>query len=237
MKKPNFSTSRRGFTLMETVIAIGVLALLLTGFLAVFAPATAGIRKAVSIQEADRLAFALQKELVLLRDTSSDYDTGFEKAYEWIKASTEDDNALLVYQYRSQIGGSLRSDGTPSPYLDGEGTAGKDFIIQPMLRRKGDAELRNDLKALEGRIYTTKLVQLVFNSQGEMERGTEGEITSPSGDGSAGTDAETYPEAVIAFAAEFHLLPNSSYNYINGSNFNITELNSPVFTRNLAVRR
>ena len=60
MKTSFVSRVRDGFTLMETVIAIGVLALLLTGFLAVFAPATAGIRKAVSIQEADRLAFALQ---------------------------------------------------------------------------------------------------------------------------------------------------------------------------------
>ncbi|MCP5533718.1 MAG: prepilin-type N-terminal cleavage/methylation domain-containing protein, partial [Akkermansiaceae bacterium] len=38
---------RRGFTLLETVIAIGVLAVLLTGFILVFAPAAAGIKKAI----------------------------------------------------------------------------------------------------------------------------------------------------------------------------------------------
>jgi prepilin-type N-terminal cleavage/methylation domain-containing protein len=76
---------RRGFTLMETVIAIGVLALLLTAFLAVFGPATTGLRKAISVQEADRLAAALERELVTLRPgTSSDYKTGFDKAYQWI---------------------------------------------------------------------------------------------------------------------------------------------------------
>ena len=36
------------FTLMETVIAIGVLAVLLTGFMAVFTPAAQGIRRSIS---------------------------------------------------------------------------------------------------------------------------------------------------------------------------------------------
>lgn len=236
MKNPIITRAQKGFTLMETVIAIGVLALLLTGFLAVFAPATAGIRKAVSIQEADRLAFALQKELVLLRGDNPTQDTGFEKAYDWIKGSTTDNTALLVYQYRSVVGGSLRSDGTPEPYTSSGGVAGVDFIVQPIVRQKSDQELQNDLKALEGRIYATKLVQLVFNSSGELARGSEGEITSPTG-GAGGSTSDTYPEAVIAFAAEFHLLPNSAYSYINGSKFKVSELSQPVFTRNLAVRR
>ncbi|MGB6219803.1 type IV pilus modification PilV family protein [Haloferula sp.] len=237
MKNPNIFKSRRGFTLMETVIAIGVLALLLTGFLAVFAPATAGIRKAIGVQEADRLAFALQKELVQLRGNSQGQDTGFEKAYEWIKDSTNNNTALLVYQYRSQVDGALRSDGTPTPFTGADGIAGEDFVIQPMVRQKSDPELENDLKALEGRVYAAKLVQLVFNNNGELERGQEGQIKSPTGEGSGGSDADSYPEAVIAFAAEFHLLPNSSYNYINGQKFKVAELDSPVFTRNLAVRR
>ncbi len=40
---------------MESVIAIGIVAILLTTFLAVFGPATQGIRRALSVQEADRL--------------------------------------------------------------------------------------------------------------------------------------------------------------------------------------
>ena len=214
---------------METVIAIGVLALLLTGFLAVFAPATAGIRKAVSIQEADRLAFALQKELVLLRNDSSDYDTGFEKAFQWIEGSSDNNAALLVYQFRAKIPVSLRSDGTPEPFTGAGGISGENFVIQPMVRQKSDGELQLDLKALEGRVYATKLVQLVFEN-GEFVRGLDGNIEP-------GDDADSFPEAVIPFAAEFHLLPNSSYNYINGSKFNIAEFDRPVFTRNLAVRR
>ena len=59
--------NRHGFTLMETVIAIGVVAVLLTTFLAVFGPASAGIRRALSAQEAGRLTNSLERELSSLR--------------------------------------------------------------------------------------------------------------------------------------------------------------------------
>ena len=58
--------SRNGFTLMETLLAIAVVAVLLSSFLAVFGPATSGIRQSISAQDADRLASALEHELSIL---------------------------------------------------------------------------------------------------------------------------------------------------------------------------
>src|SRR5688572_30593589 len=132
------SRMRRGFTLMETVIAIGVLALLLTAFLAVFGPATTGLRKAISVQEADRLAAALERELVMLRPGGTeDYKTGFDKAYEWIEKVSSGSETVMLYQYRGQPN-SLRQDGTMEPYTAGGGVAGKDFVVQPMVRKRTD---------------------------------------------------------------------------------------------------
>lgn len=220
---------------METVIAIGVLAVLLTGFIAVFAPATAGIRKAIGIQEADRLVFALEKELVTLRSgSSSEYETGFAKAYEWIEGSSNSGEAVLVYQYRAQIGETPRSDGTAEPYTRTDGVAGENFVMQPIARRKSDPQLMDDLEALEGRLYAVKMTQLVFDGN-KLELGDEGKIAPPSGEGSS-SSAENYPDAVIAFASEFFLLPSTSAQYVE-NNLNIDDLKSPVFTRNLAVRR
>lgn len=230
---------------METVIAIGVLAVLLTAFLAVFTPAAQGIRKAISAQEADRLAFALERELVTLREGDGDeYNTGFDKAYDWIESSNDSSEALLIYQYRGDPD-TLRPDGTMEPYTASDGVAGTDFIVQPVVRRRSGSgtELQEDLKALEGRIYTVKLTQLIFNESGELVRGEAGRIQDPTpndeGDqdpGAGGEGADGYPEAYIAFAAEFHAVRNASYNYIqNGLDLN--KLNSPIFTRNLAVRR
>jgi prepilin-type N-terminal cleavage/methylation domain-containing protein len=232
---------RAGFTLMETVIAIGVLALLLTAVLAVFGPATSGLRKAISIQEADRLSAALERELVTLRPggNAGAYRTGFEKAYEWIKSAPDPGSAVLLYQYRGNPS-QLRPDGSMEPYIDNAGVAGRDFIVQPAVRRRDDLLLLEDLAALDGRIFTVKLTQLVFNG-GELSRGTVGEIADPTpgdGDAAGGVGADGYPEAVIAFAAEFFIVPNSSTDYVKpGGRFDPTKLTRPIFTRNLAVRR
>ena len=183
---------------METVIAIGVLALLLTAFLAVFGPATTGLRRAISVQEADRLAAALERELVTLRPNtggSATYQTGFDKAYEWIKSANDTGSAILLYQYRGDPS-QLRSDGSMEPYTQGGGVAGKDFIVQPAVRQRNDDLLLEDLKALDGRIFTVKLTQLVL-SGGQLTRGTVGEITDPTPDDGdpacSGTGSDAYP--------------------------------------------
>lgn len=238
MKTHSRPSRARGFTLMETVIAIGVLAVLLTAFLAVFTPAAQGIRKAISAQEADRLAFTLEQELVTLRSGQGTYATGFAKAYDWIESSNKSEQALLIYQYRGNPS-QIRADGTMEAYTKVDGVAGKDFVVQPVVRRKSDGQvLEQDLKALEGRIYTVKLTQLVFNAKGELVTGTPGKIVNPSASGGAstGTGVDAYPEAYIAFAAEFHLVPNASYSYVQ-SKLNLDTLDKPIFTRNLAVRR
>ena len=49
--------------------------------------------------------------------------------------------------------------------FSGRGVAGEDFIVQPVIRAKDSPELEADLKAIEGRVYTAKLTQLVFNIQ------------------------------------------------------------------------
>lgn len=239
-------SNRRGFSLMETVIAIGVLAVLLSAFLAVFGPATAGIRRAMNVQEADRLASSVERELVNLRDgqTSSAIITGFDKAFTWIENSMNKSDTVLVYQYRGNPD-QLRTDGTLEPYKQTNGTAGKDYILQSGVRLRSDTELEKDLEAVEGRVYAVKTNQLVFEN-GELVPSKQAKIedpspnnepagsTPPNGPGASGR----YPEAVIAFSAEFYALPTNSYAYVKaGGRFDPEKLNSPVFVRNLAVRR
>ncbi len=229
---------RGGFTLLETVIAIGVLAVLLTGFLAVFAPAAAGIRKSINVQEADRLTSALERELVTVRKgEESDYPTGFAKAYDWIESSADSGEAILVYQYRGNPS-SLRADGTAAPVETLNGLPGEAYIVQPMVRRISDNEFLKDLAALEGGVFLVKSTQLVFKS-GQLEQGTPGTISDPNGSGGGGGSVDTYPEAVIAFAAEFHSMPSRAPSYFSGPAFKsrFPEFKNPIFTRNLAVRR
>jgi prepilin-type N-terminal cleavage/methylation domain-containing protein len=230
------SFRRRGFTLLETVIAIGVLAVLLSGFMVVFTPAAEGIRKSINVQQADRLASALQEELVTLH--KPDYPTGFNKAYEWIRDSNAANNALLVYQYRGDIS-SLRSDDkTPTPVANVSGKLpGKDYVVVSMVRRKSDTNLATDLAALEGSVYMVKCTQLIYNG-GELKLGTAGSIKDPKGT-AASSSADDFPEAVIAFSADFYMMPAKAANYFTGGAFNakFDTFKNPVFSRNLAVRR
>jgi prepilin-type N-terminal cleavage/methylation domain-containing protein len=237
--KPSPSKRQSGFTLLETVIAIGVLAVLLTGFMVVFAPAAEGIRKSINVQQADRLASTLEQELATSRETGAAAITGFEKAFNWIKESNNATTALLVYQYRANVSAPPRADGTLAPVPQTKDKlAGEDYVVVPMVRQKKDTNLAADLEALEGAVYLVKCTQLIFKDS-ELKLGTPGNIADPKGTGGNSADADAYPEAVIAFAADFHLLPARSIGYLNSSAFTdkFASVRNPVFSRNLAVRR
>ncbi len=62
------TSHKRGFTLAESVIALGILVVLITGFLAVFGPAATAIRKTLSAEDASRLKAALELEMSTLRE-------------------------------------------------------------------------------------------------------------------------------------------------------------------------
>jgi len=240
--KPTPLTKPKGFTLLETVIAIGVLAVLLSGFLVVFAPAAAGIRQSINSQQADRLASALEEEMATLRPGETftpAAKTSFDKAFNWLLRSDSRNDAILVYQYRGKVG-ALRQDGTPNPEpnIDGK-SPGTDFTLVPMARRLSDSEFRNDLQAIDGSVYLIKPTQLIFTGTDGMKLGKRGEIVDPKLGGAKLTNPDTYPDAVVAFAAEFHIMPSKDISYFNGAAFTrkFSEVKNPVFTRNLAVRR
>lgn len=241
------TNAARGFTLMETVIAIGVVAVLLTTFLAVFGPATQNIRRAISSQDAQRLQSALEQELHLLREGTDDqYESAFHKAFDWILKSGEAQSAVLLYNYRGDQT-DIRRDGTLEPVpLKAGGVSGKDFFLQPAVRRKGAsrAELEKDLSAIEGPAFYVRMTQLV-KENGQFVEGTHGEIVDPyDSSGKTYTNATDYPQAVIAFTAEFYALPSNSLNYIERLNLadenndgQPDALGRPLFSHNLAVRR
>lgn len=229
------SSHRPGFTLVETIIAIGIVAALLTTFFAVFSLATQTIRRAISAEEADRLAYALEEELVTLRgDEATGFPTAFNKAYQWIAEASPGGTALLVYQYRGNPR-NLRADGTLTPYTGTDGVAGQDFVVQPVARRSDDLQrLAEDFEALQGGVYVALLTQLVFED-GELVRGTPGTVADPHGNANV-TGPDDYPEAVIAFAADFHALSSTTVEYVRDL-LDLSDMDRPVFSRNLAVRR
>lgn len=228
----------RGFTLLETVIAIGVLAVLLSAFLAVFGPATTGIRRTISSQEADRLSTALVSELSTRREgnQTTDYTSGFDKGFNWIKDASASGKTLFVYQYRANPATGLRSDGSMEPYTSTNGVAGKDYIVQPMVRQRSDSMLVDDLAVLEGRVFAVQPTQLISEA-GSLTTGTAGTITDPE-TGASVSDSASYKASVLTFSAEFFEVPSNAPAFLkSGGAFDLKKLRKPLFTRNLAVNR
>lgn len=234
--------SRSGFTLMEVLLAIAVVAVLLTTFLAVFGPATNSIRRAISVQDADRLASALEKEMSTLRqDENGQFNTAFDKAFEWISSSGSLDSAVLLFNYRGDTG--QITNGQLDPFTGNNGSPGQDYLVQPAVRRLGGGsnDLENLMEAIEGRAFVVQMRQLVRDANGGLTPAQAGAgIVSSAG--TASSNSQNFEDAVIAFQADFYVLPANSYQYVNGpmaqggTNFQAT-LGDPLFSRAMAVRR
>lgn len=247
LRKASGKLKKSGFTLMETVIAILVLAILLTGFLTVFTPAAQGIRKSISTQQADRLASSLVRDMAKLNkkeaeDTLSTLKTGFDKAFTWINDSDSSDRAILVYQYRGDKNEALRDDGTVPPMARIEGKPGIDYTVQSAARRMGDDDekLQADLEAAVGPIFYVKLTQL-YPENDQLRLGNIGDIVylNESNEKTVANNPADYPDAIITFSAAFYRIPAASVNYLNSNGFSekFDSNAKPIFVRNLAVRR
>ena len=234
------NSPRKGFTLAESVIALGILVVLITGFLAVFGPAASVIRKTLSSDEASRLQASLERELSTVREGTEEqlYQSNpFYKAMNWIANSHEKGKTVLVYKYRGNPA-QIRRDGTMEPADSGViELAGQDFIIQPMVRRLDDPLLEDDLDAVDGRVFFVKMTQLIYEGEGLRVVEEPGKVTDPHEPGrDFQSNPDEFPEAVVAFEAEFYTLPTVSYDYITKT-FDPDKFKKPVFTRNLTVRR
>ena len=241
------SKKSRGFSLIETVIAIGVVAILLSGFLIVFAPAAAGIKDSINSKAATRLVNTLEQELVSLRGQTQvdNFGTGFDKAYEYIKGSAgaNPDNAILVYKYRASLSAS-RSDGTPAPVNDVDNLiAGKDYVVRNMMRRKADPEFNADIAAIEGPVYLVKCTQLIMmpdpsNGETKLMPATPGQIANEATPTTAVDDPDNYNHAVVAFVADFYNLPSRGRSFFDSQFASyFPNVKRPAFSRNLGVRR
>jgi type II secretory pathway pseudopilin PulG len=250
-----------GFTLVETAIAMGMVAVMISSFLVVFGPAIKGIDKSLSAKEADRLTDALEIELTVLRNSEKDsniltnnlWGTSFEKAFWWIKAENgSTDHPVLIYQYKGDAD-AVRDDGTLEPLYNGQNqynpndpdpdTPVDDYIVQASVRRLNDtfhnAKIQEELYPgnLVGKVYYVKMTQLIYDSDGKMNLGEVGEIKELQHPNLDIISYPEYSEAVIPFRAEFYEVKPALWSYINGNAFDPSSLDRPVVIKNIAIMR
>ena len=228
------------FTLIETVISIGILATLLAVFMAMFGVATESLHGSISGREANRLISALDRELSILRtgEEVGDIRSAFDKAYSWIDKSSRGEGNIFLYSYLGDPA-NVRDDGSYEPVLSGGDV---EAVAAPVARFvEGGSipdEMREELGAVSGPVLFVRATQLVYED-GELVRGEPGVIPPHEGQvplpGRGLSDSAAYPEAVIAFEADFFLLPTNEPEYV--ANFSPKEGARPDFSRAMAVRR
>ncbi|MDO4411274.1 MAG: prepilin-type N-terminal cleavage/methylation domain-containing protein [Akkermansia sp.] len=255
----------KGFTLTEVVLAIGVVGVLVVVFMAMFIPARKTVAAALTIREADRIVSTLSTELSKLRNTeraeasarqssSSKYISSFDKAFYWMKNTAKPETTILIYSYRADLGKPVRKDGTPSPYLEGDGSVpGKNTIVFTGCCLASNKERYEDFQALTSPVFAVRMTQLVVQrskTAGYMYKlaNEPGVIYNPYSSGKEIAEPSQYVYsserssginlpwgAEVLYQAEFFQLPHSEPERLKGMRW--SQLKDPVFSRNMAFRR
>lgn len=197
---------RNGFSLVEVSIAMAVVAIMLTSFVAVFGPAQRNITRSLNEKNLSRLSDGFEYELSVLRSgEEEEFSTAFDKAFEIIRDYSTDlgggAQCVILYEYKGSLSVAPRSreeNAALSPALDGSlvpfvvdssnrdrSVSGRDFTMQTAVRIVGngqDTEIAEELNLTsigEGSVYLVRMRQLVDNGGGELTLGNYGEIINP----------------------------------------------------------
>jgi len=242
-QQPNLRkySKRKGFSLVEVIIAIGIVAVLLTGFLGVFGSAQRTINRSLGVKEANMLKDSLETEMSILRSTETgSYDNSFHKAFEMIQKSQNTTSAILIYQYKADPKDN-DDDGILPAFTGTDGIQGKSYLTQVAVRNRGvyaEGDLESELKEVVGNVYAVRITQLVkdpttgnlelADNPGEIREDKDSEVVSNYAD---------YNQAVITFQAEFFRIQSNSYGFVTSSNWDFEKMGNPVAVVNMAVRR
>lgn len=254
---------RKGFTLTETVLAIGVVGVLIVAFVAMFYPARKIVLSAMTVQEADKIVDTLQNELNIVRktertssgtriSTKTNYTSSFDKAFYWMLQTAKPETTILIYSYRGDLEKAKREDGTFYPLETGNYIPGKDSILVTAACLATDPKRTSDLEFADGPVFAVRMTQLVVDTRGGLTKyllaDGPGKIVNPYPPRKAINKPEDYVYnqknrserswgAEVLYYAEFFQLASKEPGALRGKTWEQIGKNKPVFTRNLVFRR
>ena len=249
MKKVHMARSLRGFTLMETLLAIALVGVLLSIFLTVFVPARGLVRQALTRQESERITGILRAELSMLRademadsgatsSSENQYLSTFDKGFHWLRKTSQPSSAIVVFSYRADLSKPVRKDGTYPAVPAGKSVPGKDVQLVSIACPMDDPVHRDDIRDAVGPVFLVKMTQLELKSDGEYRMtgspGVVSKAASPEQYVSQSGQRDAWGGALFCRAEFYHMSPPNPARY-KGKNWK--KLGRPLFSANLSFRR
>ncbi len=249
MKKVSSFVRLRGFTLMETLLAIALVGVLLSIFLTVFVPARGLVRQALTRQESERITGILRAELNTLRNdelagknanssSEEQYLTTFDKGFHWIRKSSRPSSSIVVFSYRADLSKPARKDGTYPAVPASKSVPGKDMQLVSIACPMDDPVHRDDIRDAVGPVFIVKMTELQLKADGEYKLasgpGVISGASSPEQYVSNAGDRDAWGGAIFFRADFYHMSPPNPARY-KGKTWK--KLGRPLFSANMSLHR
>lgn len=239
----------RGFTLMETLLAIALVGTLLSIFLTVFVPARGMVQQALTRQEAERITGILRAEMSFLRgdeqaptsatsSTANSFLSPFDKAFYWLKASTKPSSSIVIFSYRADTSKNALADGTYPSVPAAKSVPGKNSQMMTLACPMDDKLHKDDIANAVGPVFIVRMTELEPGKAGEYKMAKnpgvvanaatpERYVSSPSSDEAWG--------GVVFYRADFFLMTPPNPARYKGKTWK--QLGRPLFSANLSFHR
>ncbi len=249
MKKMLNLRRLRGFTLMETLLAVALVGVLVSIFLTVFLPARGMVRQALTRQESERITGILRTEMSTLRadETANSsqkkssfgkYLSAFDKSFYWMLRSKNPSTSVVIFSYRADTSKPARADGTFPPVPASKSVPGVNSQLVTIACPMDDVVHRKDIRDAVGPVFLVRMNQLIPERGGQFrlsrQPGTIGGASSPESYVSAENAREAWG-GVVFFRADFFLMTPPDPDRYRGKAW--SKLGRPLFSANLSFRR
>lgn len=254
MKRIHSIKAPGGFTLTETVVAIGIVGILLTIFISFLIPAKQMVKSALTRQESDRIENALRTELSRLhpneqatkgtqKSSGSQFISAFDKAYRWMQHTAKPSSTIVLYTYRADLSKKPRKDGSYPPMVAAKSVPGQNSVITAAACLMDDPVRKNDFKHAIGPVFAVRMTQLLPQADGSFKIAKEpGAVYSPKGKKISdpalyfgNEDSDNQWGGCVMYRADFFLMnPPNPERYKKRT---WAKMGQPVFSRNLSFRR
>ena len=232
------STKRRysgGFTLMETLLALALVATLVSIFLVVFVPARGIVNKSLAQQDCDRLIGVLKTEMKTIRaDEQGEFKTPFHKAFNWIGRTRKPDSSIIIFSYREDLEKQPGPDGTRPAISARESVPGVNSNLVTIACPIDDPVHEKHIRDAVGPVFLVSMTPLEF-SGGEWKANGKPGVMNGAGSPEEyirGCSQRPIGGAAIFYRADFYMLSTPNPNIVKNKNWG--KLGKPVFSTNMS---